>query len=197
MVFYFTNSWLPTLLIHSAAGPGGAAIATSLFIFGGVAGGLAIMRPIDRMGFLPVPILFLCGIPALIAVGVPGMALPMLLTIVVIAGFCLYGLQFGLIAAEGPLYPPPVRGRGVGFCFAAARVGATLGPLVGGFLISMHLPTRILFMIATIPLVIGVVVAAIITPLYRKQVVEADNGPAPVYPDAVASLGGAVASEAL
>jgi len=198
MTFYFTNSWLPTLLIHSAAGPGGAAIATSLFIFGGVAGGLAIMTPIDRLGFLPVPILFLCGVAALFAIGVPGMALPMLMAIVVIAGFCLYGLQFGLIAAEGPLFPPPVRGRGVGFCFAAARVGATIGPLVGGFLISKHLPTQQLFMIATIPLGIGVVVAAVITPLYRKQVLAADNGTLiSSNTDASMPLGGLMLGEAL
>jgi MFS transporter, AAHS family, 4-hydroxybenzoate transporter len=179
MTFYFANSWLPTLLQHSAIGPQGAAVATSVFIFAGVAAALLIMRPIDKLGFLPVPILFALGIPALVSVGLPGLGAQPLWAIVLMAGFCLYGVQFGVIAAEGPLFPPPVRGRGVGFCFAAARVGATIGPIVGGYLIEMKLPQQQLFMIAAIPLAIGVVVSGIITPLYRKQVLEADGAVRP------------------
>jgi AAHS family 4-hydroxybenzoate transporter-like MFS transporter len=181
MTFYFANQWLPTLLAHSAAGPSGAAMATTLFICGGVVGALVIMRPIDKWGFLPVPILFLCGVPALIAVGAPGMGVQVLLSIVVMAGFCLYGVQYGLIASEGPLFPPPVRGRGVGFCFAAGRVGATFGPLIGGYLISRHLPMQTLFMVAAIPLGLGVLVSAVITPLYRKQVLEVEGSVSPAF----------------
>jgi AAHS family 4-hydroxybenzoate transporter-like MFS transporter len=172
VVFYFASSWLPTILATSSIGASGAAVATSLYLLGGTIGGLAIMRPLDRFGFLPIAVLFFCGIPALIAVGVAGLSAPVLLAVIIMAGFCIYGLQFGLIAMEGPLYPPPIRGRGLGFCFAAARVGASIGPFVGGVLIGQNLDTQTLFIIFSAPLAVGGVVAAIITPLYRKQVNE-------------------------
>jgi MFS transporter, AAHS family, 4-hydroxybenzoate transporter len=77
-------------------------------------------------------------------------------------------------------------------------VGATIGPMVGGYLIEMKLPQQQLFMIATIPLAIGVVVAGVITPLYRKQVIEAEGGaPMQDYVEPDLPLGGHVAGEAL
>jgi AAHS family 4-hydroxybenzoate transporter-like MFS transporter len=177
MVFYFASSWLPTILADSSIGAGHAALATSLFMLGGTLGGLAIMRPLDRFGFLPIPVLFFCGIPALILVGMAGLSEPSLLVVIMMAGFCLYGQQFGLIAMEGPLFPPPVRGRGLGLCFAAARVGASIGPIAGGVLISQHLNTQTLFIVFAVPLLIGGIVTAVITPLYRKQVREITHMP--------------------
>jgi AAHS family 4-hydroxybenzoate transporter-like MFS transporter len=170
MVFNFTNSWLPTILADSGIGVGGAAIATALFQFGGTLGGLAIMRPLDLYGFLPLPILFLLAIPVLVCVGLPGLTGTVLFGIVFLAGVCIIGVQFGLIAAEGPIFPTAVRGRGIGSCFAAARVGATIGPFVGGLLIKQHLPLQSLFIVAAAPLIIGVAASAIITGFYRQQV---------------------------
>jgi MFS transporter, AAHS family, 4-hydroxybenzoate transporter len=168
MAFYFTSSWLPTILSASSVGASKAALAASLYILAGTVGGLAIMRPLDRFGFLPIPVLFFCGIPFLVAIGLPGLSQPLLLAVIIMAGFCIYGLQFGLIAMEGPIYPPAVRGRGLGFCFAAARLGASIGPLLGGFLIG-YLNTQELFTIFAIPLVAGGLAASVITYLYRQQ----------------------------
>lgn len=176
LVFYFASSWLPIILGSSTLGTAHATIATTLFLVGGSIGGISISFPLDKFGFLPVPVLFACGVPALIAVGIPGLAPASLLIVIVCAGFCLYGVQYGLIAMEGPLFPPPVRGRGVGFCFAAARLGATIGPTVSGILLSQHMPTQELFMWFAVPLGIGCIITAIITPLYRKQMLEAKHG---------------------
>ncbi|HTH97929.1 MAG TPA: MFS transporter [Stellaceae bacterium] len=175
LVFYFANSWLPITLGSSSLGTANAAIATTLFIIGGSVGGVTVSLPLDKFGFLPVPILFACAIPALIAIGTPGLAPGALLAIIILAGFLLYGVQYGLIAMEGPLFPPPVRGRGVGFCFAIARLGAMIGPAVGGVLISQHMPLQKMFFFFAIPLAVGCVITAIITPLYRRQVLDAQQ----------------------
>lgn len=185
MVFYFAISWLPTVLAGTTVGLAGASLATSLFLLGGSLGGLLIMRPLDWFGFLPIPIGFLLGVPALICVGVVGLGAPALLTVIFLAGVCLYGVQFGLIAMEGPLFPPPVRGRGLGLCFAMARIGATIGPFLGGVLIARHLPLQDLFIVFSIPLAVGACVSFIITPLYRRQV-RAVTHQAVVHPDIVA-----------
>ncbi|MGH7034108.1 MAG: hypothetical protein ACREFL_10290 [Stellaceae bacterium] len=44
-----------------------------------------------------------------------------------------------------------------------------IGPIVGGYLISRHVPTHYIFWLAAIPLAIGLVNAIWLTPLYRAE----------------------------
>ena len=163
MIFYFVNQWVPTILPESGT------LAITAFQFAGTVGGLTIMRPLDKYGFIPVPILFLLAIPIVASIGLPGLPEGARIALVAAAGFCLLGLQFGNIASESNMYPTYIRSWGVGSCFAAGRVGSVIGPIVGGFLIAMKLPTEYLFYIAAIPLAIGFINAAILTPLYRAE----------------------------
>jgi MFS transporter, AAHS family, 4-hydroxybenzoate transporter len=68
-----------------------------------------------------------------------------------------------------------IRSWNVGSCFAAGRVGSVIGPLVGGILIGMKLPTQYLFFIAAIPLVIGLINAILLTPLYRAEMIRSGS----------------------
>jgi MFS transporter, AAHS family, 4-hydroxybenzoate transporter len=169
MVFYFINQWMPTVLSSSGVSVEQAAIATTLFQFGGTLGGLLSMRILDKYGFLPVPILFACAIPIVISIGIPGLAPAALIALVASAGFCLLGLQFGNIATEANIYPTYIRSWGVGSNFAVARIGGGLGPLLGGMAFGAHLPPQQIFMIAAAPLVIGFIAALLILPRYRAQ----------------------------
>jgi MFS transporter, AAHS family, 4-hydroxybenzoate transporter len=169
MVFYFINQWMPTVLSHSGVSIEQAAIATSLFQFGGTFAGLLSMRILDRYGFLPVPILFACAIPIVIAIGMPGHSSAMLIALVAGAGFCLLGLQFGNIATEANIYPTYIRSWGVGSNFAVARIGGGLGPLLGGLAFGAQLPAQQIFTIAAAPLVVGLIAALFIVPRYRAQ----------------------------
>jgi AAHS family 4-hydroxybenzoate transporter-like MFS transporter len=169
MIFYFVNQWVPTILTSHGIPTENAALAITAFQFAGTIGGLTIMRPLDKYGFIPVPILFLLAIPIVASIGLPGLPEGVRIALVAAAGFCLLGLQFGNIASETNMFPTYIRSWGVGSCFAAGRVGSVIGPIVGGFLIGMNMPTEYLFYIAAIPLAIGFINAALLTPLYRKQ----------------------------
>ena len=169
MVFYFINQWMPTVLSSSGVSVEQAAIATALFQFGGTLAGLLSMRFLDKVGFLPVPILFACAIPIVIGIGVPGHSPAVLIALVACAGFCLLGLQFGNIATEANIYPTYIRSWGVGSNFAVARIGGALGPLLGGMAFGAHLPGQQIFLIAAAPLVVGLIVALLIVPRYRAQ----------------------------
>jgi MFS transporter, AAHS family, 4-hydroxybenzoate transporter len=169
MIFYFVNQWVPTILTSHGISTENAALAITAFQFAGTVGGLTIMRPLDKYGFIPVPILFLLAIPIVASIGLPGLPEAARIALVAAAGFCLLGLQFGNIASETNMFPTYVRSWGVGSCFAAGRVGSVIGPIVGGFLIGMNMPTEYLFYIAAIPLAIGFINAALLTPLYRAQ----------------------------
>jgi AAHS family 4-hydroxybenzoate transporter-like MFS transporter len=169
MIFYFVSQWMPTLLSNAGVSMTQAAFATTLFQFGGTAGGLILMRPLDRWGFIPVPILFAVAIPVVACIGLPGLSETSVFALVTLAGFCLLGLQFGNLSSEGNIFPTAVRGFGVGSCFTAGRVGAVIGPLVGGFLIGGGVSLSHLFFIAAIPLFLGLAAAIAITPVYRAH----------------------------
>jgi AAHS family 4-hydroxybenzoate transporter-like MFS transporter len=169
MVFYFINQWMPTLLAADGIPVAHAAIATTLFQFGGTIAGLVTMRLLDKYGFIPVPVLFALAIPIVALIGLRGFPEALVITLVAASGFCLLGLQFGNIALEANVYPTYIRTWGVGSCFAAGRVGSAIGPLTGGYLFAMHVPLQETLFIAAGPLFIGLIVAIIIVPLYRKQ----------------------------
>jgi AAHS family 4-hydroxybenzoate transporter-like MFS transporter len=169
MVFYFINQWMPTLLASNGIPVAHAAIATTLFQFGGTLAGLVIMRLLDRHGFIPVPVLFALGIPVVALIGLRGFPEAAVITLIAASGFCLLGLQFGNIASEANVYPTYIRTWGVGSCFAAGRVGSAFGPLTGGYLFAMHVPLQETMFIAAGPLVVGLIVSILIVPLYRKQ----------------------------
>jgi AAHS family 4-hydroxybenzoate transporter-like MFS transporter len=169
MVFYFINQWMPTLLATDGIPVAHAAIATTLFQFGGTLAGLVTMRLLDKYGFIPVPVLFALAIPVVALIGLRGFSEGVVITLVAAAGFCLLGLQFGNIASEANVYPTYIRTWGVGSCFAAGRVGSAVGPLAGGYLFANHVPLQETLFIAAVPLFIGLVVSIVIVPLYRKQ----------------------------
>ena len=169
MIFYFVNQWIPTILSTNGVPVAHAVLAITAFQFAGTLGGLVIMRPLDKFGFIPVPILFAIAIPVVACIGLPGLSEGMTLALVAASGFCLLGLQFGNIASETNMYPTYIRSWGVGSCFGAGRVGSVVGPIAGGILIGMKVPFEELCFIAAIPLVIGLINAIALTPLYRAE----------------------------
>jgi MFS transporter, AAHS family, 4-hydroxybenzoate transporter len=169
MSLYFMNQWMPTVLSTSGVAVGQAAIATTLFQFAGTLAGLVSMRFLDKRGFIPVPILFACAIPIVAGIGIPNLSPYVLLALVSGAGFCVLGLQFGNIATEGNIYPTYIRAWGVGSNFAIGRIGGALGPLLGGFAFAAKLPAQQIFLIATLPLIVGLIATTAIVPLYRRH----------------------------
>ena len=172
LVFFFVNQWTPVLLTSAGMPVERAAMGTVLVMLGGFVGALATMRPVDKFGFLPVPIMFAVGIPAVSLIGVSNLPEAAVMAFVFLAGFCLVALQFGIVATETQIYPTYIRSVGVGSCFAFGRVGSVLGPLLGGALLARNVSVQDLFYVAGGLLVIGFVAAVALTPMYRKRMRE-------------------------
>ena len=179
MVFFFVNQWTPVLLASTGIPAERAAMSTTLFMLGGFAGVLAIMRPVDKWGLIPVPILFAISIPAVALIGVAGLPELTIMALVGLAGFCLIALQFGIIATESQVYPTYIRSWGVGSCFAFGRVGSVIGPLVAGAMLARDVPMQSIFYVASALLLIGLVATAKLTPLYRIRIREMAQGDTP------------------
>jgi MFS transporter, AAHS family, 4-hydroxybenzoate transporter len=167
MGFYFLASWNPTLLASAKVSEGMAAIGTALFQIGGTIGGLTLSRPIDRRGFLPVTILFVIAVPVIAAIGYVGsISSALLMLVLLLGGFCVLGLQFGLNAASAMIYPTAVRSNGSGWTFGIGRFGSIAGPYVGGYLIARHVAIEQLYLLAAIPFALGAVACWVLTRLY-------------------------------
>jgi predicted MFS family arabinose efflux permease len=55
------------------------------------------------------------------------------------------------------VYPPHCRNQGAGAAIAAGRIGAMLGPSIGGYLLDTKLPMGTLLGVVSIPLMIAAI----------------------------------------
>lgn len=163
MIFYFINSWMPTLAAAVDGTATRGVLALTIFQLGGTCGGLALSRLVDRQGLTPIAIMFCIAVPVVASIGYLATSSPdLMLVAAFIGGFCVLGLQFGLNATPGMLYPTSCRANGAGFAFGVGRVGAVLGPLVGGVLVGMQLPVKELYVYAAAPLLVGAIACFIL-----------------------------------
>jgi MFS transporter, AAHS family, 4-hydroxybenzoate transporter len=171
MAYFFLVLWMPTLLATAKITGAQAALAATMLQIGGCIGSWAIAIPVDRRGMLPVAALFVACVPIVGAIGYIALEQSFLnvILIVTLAGFGTLGAQSGLNAISAILYPTALRSTGTGACFGIGRLGAIVGPIIGGRLIDMHLPVTQLYMIAAIPFVVGAIVAFILMPLFAER----------------------------
>lgn len=166
MTFFFVNSWLPTVLTSAHISVGHAAIATSVFQAAGTIGGLALCRPIDKYGFIPLSIVYVFALIVTPLIGIAAQAEWLLMVAVFCSGFALFSLQFGINATSAMIYPTSIRSNGSGWAFGVGRFGAVAGPIVAGILIGLHLPIASLFLFLAIPLLIATIASIILARLY-------------------------------
>ncbi len=141
----------------------------SLFSIGGLAGGLCLTFIIDRFGSIPLVVLFFAGAPLIAAIGLPALSATEHGIIIAGAGFCVTGINFGMGAVLGTIYPTPVRSMGTGWAQAAGRVGALAAPLVGGALLALKLPLRELLLAPALVLGVGAVACATLAVLCVRR----------------------------
>lgn len=166
---FFALTWLPTLLQSAGASTSQAGISASLFSIGGLGGGLCLAFIIDRLGVVPIAVLFLAGAPLVAAIGLPGLSAAEHGLAIAGAGFCVTGINFGMNAVLGMIYPTPVRSLGTGWAHAAGRVGALAAPVVGGALLAMRLPMQELLLAPAAVLAAGAAACATLAVLCVRR----------------------------
>lgn len=156
LVMYFLVNWLPSLLRESGLSLGVAIMSTALLNLGGVAGGIALGRLMDKRNpFRILVIAFAVGAFSIAVIAASGSNLGILLAAATLAGFGISGGQIGLNAVTATLYPTRMRSSGIGFALGVGRIGSILGPVIGGILIGMGWTTESLLFAAVIPALIA------------------------------------------
>lgn len=151
MALQFLLTWLPTVLESPTVPHGVAAAATVLVPAGGIAGGLILSRFLDRGSIRPIAVAFALGVPMVALIGSAGGSTGLLMLATFGAGCAVIGGQTNLHATAGRFYPTFIRANGVGWANGVGRVGSILGPVIGGVLIGLDLPSSQLFLFAAVP----------------------------------------------
>ncbi|HXZ02642.1 MAG TPA: MFS transporter [Stellaceae bacterium] len=170
MGYFFLISWTPTLLASAHLPPTEVAFANTAFQLGGVLGGWSVCRPMDRFGVAPLTLLFALAAPIIGAIGYLSAAdARLMLAFVLLAGFCVLGIQFGINALSGMIYPTSFRSNGSGWAFAVGRIGSIAGLFIGGHLIALHIPIATLYIVAALPFLLGAVACRRLSRAYAAE----------------------------
>ena len=164
---FFVQNWLPTLTNAE-----GIALRTSVFIgalfqLGGVMAAPVIGLLVDRFGGCRVlPVLYGAGGLVIALLGQAGASVPVLTVLTFGAGACVVGAQNSANALAAMFYPTAIRATGVGWSLGIGRIGAIIGPLLAGFLLSLQWPTGSIFLLGGLPLAGAMAAALVMGRLY-------------------------------
>ncbi|HTH99182.1 MAG TPA: MFS transporter [Stellaceae bacterium] len=148
----FIANWMPVIFTDSGLAYSYSVIAIGIFQTAGSVGTLTSGWLLDRKnGILFLGIIALAGASVVIGFQAGMSDAMFLLVLVAMAGFCVIGTQSSLNALSGVLYPTAMRSTGSGWAYGVGRIGAILGPSLGGFLVAAKLPLSEIFMIIAVP----------------------------------------------
>jgi AAHS family 4-hydroxybenzoate transporter-like MFS transporter len=164
LVWFFLMNWLPSVLQRAEFPRSFAIVATIILYGGGIAGGMLLGRLVDRKMSYGMLTLAYCaaaictGGVAFATTFLPAALLPMVFG----AGFFVGGCQYCIVALAANLYPTDLRSTGLGWALGVGRVGAIIGPVLGGALIGLQWSLGQLFLVATAPVLLAALAALVL-----------------------------------
>ena len=131
----------------------------------------------DKFNIKAVLVAFLLlGSAAFVCLGYKA-PVPVLYVLVTIAGATTIGTQIVLYSYVAIFYPLKIRSTGIGWASGVGRIGAIVGPILGGWLVAMQLPHSTNFMVFAIPAIIATV-AVLFIAKGKTEVVVAEKAKA-------------------
>lgn len=156
LMVYALGSWLPKLMNNAGYSLGSSLSFLLALNFGGAVGAILGGWLGDKYDLGKVIVLFF--VVAVISISLMGYnsPMPVLYTLITIAGATVIGTQILIYAAVAQFYGLAYRSTGLGWASAVGRTGAIVGPILGGFLLAMQMPLQANFIAFAVP---GVVAA--------------------------------------
>ena len=161
---YSVTSWLPTVVNGMGYSANTAVLVGTVVWVGGTIGTFGLAWAISRWGFTRTLMLnYAVATLAIAMIGQPGVALAVLTLVVFVTGWCIVGGQPGMNAFAATFYPTYLRSTGVGWALGIGRVGAIVGPYIGGVMIGAKWTSQQLFWAAAVPAFISAVTLLVLT----------------------------------
>ena len=174
---YSLASWLPTVVSDLGYPNQTAVLVGTILQVGGTIGTFGLAWLVSRRGFIPMLILtFAVASISIALIGQPGLSLVWLFVVVFVAGWCIVGAQPGLNALAASYYPTAMRSTGVGAGLGIGRIGAIVGPAIGGQFMAWQWTAQEMFRAAAIPAMISMA-AMIVLLRVMKGVTGKANSP--------------------
>jgi AAHS family 4-hydroxybenzoate transporter-like MFS transporter len=168
---YSVTSWLPTVVNGMGYSANTAVLVGTVVWVGGTIGTFGLAWAITRWGFTRTLMLnYALATLAIAAIGQPGIALVVLGLIVFVTGWCIVGGQPGMNAFAATFYPTYLRSTGVGWALGIGRVGAIVGPYIGGLMIEAKWTSQQLFWAAAVPAAVSAITLVTLTRLVGDRV---------------------------
>ncbi|MHB9879269.1 MFS transporter [Pacificimonas sp. ICDLI1SI03] len=137
IVGYFLMNWKPTILANAGLSPTLAAASGMVTGLCGALGHLAMGIWGRKVGEGRLTAIFFTA--SAVTLVMFGLQPPVPIILLAIAGlttFFVVGAYTGLFLVSVLMYPPAAQNTGLGFVVGFGRIGAIIGPMIGGFLLS-------------------------------------------------------------
>ncbi len=165
VLVYALGNWLPQLMIEAGYDLSIGLVFLLALNIGGMLGSIGGGYLADRFNLAKVLMsLFLSGAVALFLLSY-NLPIFILYICIAIAGAASIGGQILLLAYMSQFYPSNIRATGLGMALGVGRLGAILGPILCGWLLSLSLPINYNFIALTIPCIIS---AASVSLIYLR-----------------------------
>jgi AAHS family 4-hydroxybenzoate transporter-like MFS transporter len=153
---YFLSAWLPVIMSGAGHATSYAVLAGTAFWSGGLVGNWLLGFIVDRRGFGAVLApAFAVAAASIVAVSQVYGVLTLAFVAIGVTGFCVLGGQSALNALAATVYPTTMRSTGLGWAIGAGRLGAIVGPVLGGELMRHGWSTGDLLLAAALPPVLA------------------------------------------
>jgi len=152
LVMYFLVNWLPTLIREAGLPLRLAILSAAILNLGGVAGAIVLARMIDKLNpYLVLGINYAISAFFIALISFGATSGPLMLFAAAAAGVGVVGGQIGCNAIAAAQYPTAIRATGVGWALGVGRIGAIVGPLVGGGLLAAGWTPQAIILLAAAP----------------------------------------------
>jgi len=155
MALYFIASWITKLAIAAGLPQSQAIFASAIYSVGSCVGTILISFAAMRVDLRKLVFVNLAIASVLFLVfGGVRMGLTPLLWVCFFIGMTLQGGVNGNYPLAAAIYPAEMRATGLGWAMGIGRIGALLGPLIGGWALSAGLPLVMVFGIFCVPMLV-------------------------------------------
>jgi MFS transporter, AAHS family, vanillate permease len=156
LTVYFIFSWVPKIVVDAGL-PLEQGILAGLMVNAGAVVGIPTLGYLSgTRGLRPLILTFLLlGTGCVGLYGFVGQSVPLLLSIGFLIGFFVMGGFIGLYAVAARIYPTELRTTGIGWTIGVGRIGAIIGPYLGGIMIALQWSTATNFVFFALPLLVA------------------------------------------
>ena len=162
VTLYFLTSWIPKLAVNTGLSLELAIYAGTVYNLGSFAGINSQGYLSGRLGLRKVIGAFLVMTAVLMSIFSFISGNVMILVLFGFIGFCIQGGFVGLYSVAARIYPTEMRTTGIGWAIGAGRLGAIVGPLVGGVLIGSGVSMSVNFIIFALPAIVAGIATVVI-----------------------------------